>query len=113
VSPQGLTPIVHSYHTFDVAPPTGPGAPAPLVVAGVENADAHGDIEQQDGALDLEANDPPPLYRRTCPEITLLGSRLLPLYVCSCRHILMWTMGITSVLVIGFMFVYWDTLDRV
>jgi hypothetical protein len=36
-----------------------------IVVTGVDS-----DIEQQDGAVDLEANDQPPAYSRAPPEIT-------------------------------------------
>lgn len=72
-----------------------------IVITGVDS-----DIEQQDGAVDLEANDQPLAYGRASPEITSLDSRPVFAYVCGPQHIVLLTMGIISVLVIGFMFVY-------
>ena len=102
------SPVVHSYHTFDIVPPSDPGTPPMIVVTGVDS-----DIEQQDGAVDLEAHDQPPAYSHTPPEITLLDSRPVFAYIRGPQHIVLLTMGVISVLVVGFMFVYWDTLDRV
>jgi hypothetical protein len=85
------------------------------VVTGIENAIADDQIEQHDGALDvdLEANDPPPPYCRISSNIALMSSCVLPEYICGPHHIVLLTMGIASILVVGFMFVYWDTFDRV
>ena len=92
-----------------------------MVDGGVlENVGADEETEQQDGAVDLEAQTappppppPPPSLRRTSSEITLPGSRLLLGEVCGRSHVVLIMMGVTSALVVGFVFVYWDTADRV
>jgi hypothetical protein len=94
------------------------------VVAGgvLENVGADGEVEQQGGPLDLEAQNvpplpppppPPPSHSRTSSEITLPGSRLLLGEVCGPNHIFLIAMAIASALFFGFMFVYWDAVDRV
>jgi len=90
-----------------------------MVITGgvLENVGADGEVEQQDGAVDLEAQPapppPPPSPRRNSSDDTLPGSRPPLGEVCGRYHVVLIMMGITSALVVSFMFVYWDAVDRV
>lgn len=115
-----IPPTVHTRHSFEdsIPPAIDPGAPPSFITSGgvLENVDASGEIEQQqDGATDLEAQTPPPPppsspapHSITSPEVRPSDSLSHLEEMIRLRFIIL-CMVLTSISIVGFMFVYWDS----
>ena len=115
-----LPPTVRTYHTFEdsILHAIDPGASPSFVTSGgvLENVDASGEIEQQqDGATDLEAQTPPPPPPSSPVPLSIISSEArLPE---SRSHLeerirlrrILLCMVLSSISIVGFMFIYWDS----
>jgi hypothetical protein len=119
---------VHTYNTLDdsIAPPLAlASAPGPLPLLDLpgpvlDQVGADGDIEQQqDGAADVEAQKDPPSppppslvpQSDTSSEVDLSTLPLSNDATCSPGQVVLYAI-LSSVCIIGLMFVYWDHSDR-